>query len=201
VSLDKGKTFQTMSNGLPNVAIHDLVVHPRDKELVVGTHGRSLFIADVQHVQQLDDKTLAKDLVVFDLKKQMNRGWGTQRNKWVEMKPVMMQIPCYAKTSGKANVTIRAGKDIILSKSTVSVQKGLNYAEVDMSFDATQTLSRGIGIQEQYQTWLNADKKDKDAKDIELKRGDDGKFYLQKGKYTVEVEKDGVKVEKELVIE
>lgn len=193
VSLDKGKTFQTMSNGLPNVAIHDLVVHPRDRELVVGTHGRSLFIADVQHVQQLDDKTLAKDLVVFDLKKQMNRGWGIQRNKWVDMKPVTIQIPCYAKSSGKANLTIRAGKDIILSKSTVFVQKGLNYADIDMSFDEKQT--------PQYAAWLNADKKDKDAKDIELKRGDDGKFYLQKGKYTVEVEKDGVKVEKELVIE
>lgn len=193
VSLDKGKTFQTMSNGLPNVAIHDLVVHPRDKELVVGTHGRSLFIADVQHVQQLDDKTLAKDFVVFDLKKQTNRGWGTQRNKWEDMKPITMQIPCYAKTSGKANVTIRAGKDIILSKSTISVQKGLNYADVAMSFDETQT--------PQYQTWLNADKKDKEVKDMELKKGDDGKFYLQKGKYTVEIEKDGVKVEKELVIE
>ena len=193
VSLDKGKTFQTMSNGLPNVAVHDVVVHPRDRELVVGTHGRSLFIADVQHLQQLDDKTLAKDFVVFDLKKQTNRGWGIQRNKWEAMKPVTIQIPCYAKTSGKANVTIRAGKDIILSKSTVSVQKGLNYPEVEMVFDAQQT--------PQYAAWLDADKKDKDAKPTELKKGDDGKFYLQKGKYTVEIEKDGVKVEKEFVIE
>ena len=62
-----------------------------------------------------------------------------------------------------------------------------------MNFDEKQT--------PQYKTWLNADKKDKDAKDIELKKGDDGKYYLQKGKYTVEVEKDGVKAEKELVIE
>jgi photosystem II stability/assembly factor-like uncharacterized protein len=193
VSLDKGKTFQTMSNGLPNVAIHDLVVHPRDKELVVGTHGRSLYIADVQHVQQLDDKTMAKEFVAFDLKKQTNRSWGIQRDKWEAMKPVTMPIPCYAKTSGKANVTIRAGKDIILSKSTISVQKGLNYSEIELVFDGGQA--------PQYATWLNADKKDKEAKDIELKKGDDGKYYLQKGKYTVEIEKDGVKVEKELVIE
>ncbi len=193
VSLDKGKTFQSMNNGLPNVAIHDVVVHPRDKELVVGTHGRSLFIADVQHVEQLDDKTLAKDFVLFDLKKQTNRGWGTQRNKWEDMKPITMPIPCYAKTSGNATVTIRAGKDLVLSKSTVSLQKGLNYPEISMSFEGKQTPP--------YTTWLNTDKKDKEAKDIELKKGDDGKYYLQKGKYTVEVEKDGVKMEKELVIE
>jgi photosystem II stability/assembly factor-like uncharacterized protein len=201
VSLDKGKSFQTMSNGLPHVAIHDLVIHPRDKELVVGTHGRSLFIADVQHVQQLDDKTLAKDFVVFDLKKQTNRGWGIQRNKWVDMKPVTMTIPNYAKSSGQATVTIRAGKDLILSKSTVSVQKGLNYSEIEMTFDEKQNPPREVGMLAQYSTFLNMDKKDKDTKDIELKRGDDGKFYLQKGKYLVEVEKDGVKVEKELVIE
>ena len=193
VSLDKGKTFQTMGKDFPNVAVHDVVVHPRDKELVVGTHGRSLFIADVQHVEQLDDKTLAKDFVVFDLKKQTNRSWGIQYNKWENMKPITMTIPCYAKTSGKATVTIRAGKDLVLSKSTVLLQKGLNYAEIDLSFDEKQT--------PQYQTWLNNDKKDKEAKDISLKKGDDGKYYLQKGKYSVEIEKDGVKLEKELVIE
>ncbi len=193
VSLDKGKTFQSMNNGLPNVAVHDVVVHPRDKELIVGTHGRSLFIADVQHVEQLDDKTLAKDFVVFDLKKQTNRGWGIQRNKWEDMKAVTMTIPVYVKTSGNATVTIRAGKDLILSKSTIALKKGLNYAEIDMSFDAKQTTA--------YTTWLNTDKKDKEAKDIELKKGDDDKYYLQKGKYTVEIEKDGVKVEKELLIE
>ena len=193
VSLDKGKTFQTLNKGLPNVAVHDVVVHPRDRELVVGTHGRSLYIADVQHLQQLDDKILAKDLVVFDLKKRDNRGWGMQRSKWDDIKPVTTTIPCYAKTAGKATVTIRAGKDITLSKSTISVQKGLNYLEIDMAFDEKQT--------PQYAAWLDADKKDKDAKATEIKKSDDGKSYLQKGKYTVEIEKDGVKVEKELVIE
>ena len=123
-----------------------------------------------------------------------------QRSKWDDIKPVTTTIPCYAKTAGKATVTIRAGKDITLSKSTISVQKGLNYLEIDMAFDEKQTPSKGI-LLDQYAAWLDADKKDKDAKATEIKKGDDGKSYLQKGKYTVEIEKDGVKVEKELTIE
>ncbi len=47
VSLDAGATWQPFTGGLPRVPVRDLVVHPRDGELVVGTHGRSIYVADV----------------------------------------------------------------------------------------------------------------------------------------------------------
>jgi hypothetical protein len=31
---------------MPTVAVHDLVIHPRDRDLIAGTHGRGLFILD-----------------------------------------------------------------------------------------------------------------------------------------------------------
>lgn len=49
-SLDAGRTWHPfggqMRNGMPTVAVHDLVIHPRDRDLVAGTHGRGLFVLD-----------------------------------------------------------------------------------------------------------------------------------------------------------
>ena len=192
VSIDKGKSFNLLDNNLPAVSIHDLVVHPRDKELVVGTHGRSLLIADIQHIQQLDNQVLARDVALFDIKKMRQTGWGTKRSNWDEVKPINATIPIYAKANGSATITIKAGKDLVLSTMKTELKRGLNYVDVEMIYDSKQT--------PQYLAFLN-DKKEKDAKPIEIKKADDGKFYLQKGKYTLELEQNGVKMEKELVIE
>jgi photosystem II stability/assembly factor-like uncharacterized protein len=51
VTLDGGKAWQSLCNGLPAAAVYDLVVHPRDGELVVGTHGRSIFVLDVKPIR------------------------------------------------------------------------------------------------------------------------------------------------------
>ena len=47
VSLDKGNTWQDFSNEIPNVAIHDLKIQAKAKELIVATHGRSIYKIDI----------------------------------------------------------------------------------------------------------------------------------------------------------
>lgn len=44
-SLDRGASWHRMG-GLPTVPVDDMAVHPRDNDLVVGTHGRSIWILD-----------------------------------------------------------------------------------------------------------------------------------------------------------
>jgi photosystem II stability/assembly factor-like uncharacterized protein len=51
VTLDGGKAWQSLCNGLPAAAVYDMVVHPRDGELVAGTHGRSIFVLDVKPIR------------------------------------------------------------------------------------------------------------------------------------------------------
>lgn len=50
VSMDAGRTWRPfggrLGNGMPTVAVHDLVIHPRDRDLIAATHGRGLFILD-----------------------------------------------------------------------------------------------------------------------------------------------------------
>ena len=58
VSLDRGGSWQELGAGLPSVAVHDLAVHPRDRELVVATHGRGFFVLDVALFAELSADAL-----------------------------------------------------------------------------------------------------------------------------------------------
>ena len=46
VSFDRGASWSRMTGGFPTVPVDDLVIHPRDEDLIVGTHGRSIYILD-----------------------------------------------------------------------------------------------------------------------------------------------------------
>jgi photosystem II stability/assembly factor-like uncharacterized protein len=66
VSLTGGKDWRRFMNGLPTVRIDDILVHPRDNDLIVGTHGRSIWIIDdITPLQQLSDAVLSADAHLF----------------------------------------------------------------------------------------------------------------------------------------
>jgi len=46
VSVDRGRTWRPMMNGLPTVAVYDIVIHPRDRDVILGTHGRGIYVLD-----------------------------------------------------------------------------------------------------------------------------------------------------------
>ena len=46
VSLNAGREWKPFMTGLPSVRIDDVMVHPRDNDLILGTHGRSIWILD-----------------------------------------------------------------------------------------------------------------------------------------------------------
>ncbi|HYN06370.1 MAG TPA: hypothetical protein VES67_03175 [Vicinamibacterales bacterium] len=65
-TIDGGRTWMKLANGLPTVPVHDLVIHPRDLDLVAGTHGRSVWILDdITPLEQLSADVLAADAHVF----------------------------------------------------------------------------------------------------------------------------------------
>jgi hypothetical protein len=74
VSLDAGKTYKPFQNGMPNVRVDDILIHPRDRDLIVGTHARSIWIMDdITPLEQLAAKTgnaqmasKTGDVVLFD---------------------------------------------------------------------------------------------------------------------------------------
>jgi hypothetical protein len=65
VSLDRGGSWQRFMNGLPTVPVHDLQIHPRDGDLIAGTHGRSIWIVNITPLQQLTSSVMAADAHLF----------------------------------------------------------------------------------------------------------------------------------------
>ena len=66
-SYDKGLSWAKLGSQLPTVAIHDLVIHPRDGDLIVGTHGRSIWILD--DISPLRNLTADNKTKLFDTRK------------------------------------------------------------------------------------------------------------------------------------
>lgn len=62
ISLDRGKSW-TMYEGssFPTVPIHDLAIHPRDGDVIIGTHGRSIWTLPISALEELTTENLAKD--------------------------------------------------------------------------------------------------------------------------------------------
>jgi photosystem II stability/assembly factor-like uncharacterized protein len=54
VSLDAGNSFMAWTKGLPkSVPIHDITIQQRDNEILLGTHGRSIYVAKLKEIQKL----------------------------------------------------------------------------------------------------------------------------------------------------
>src|SRR5262249_5495551 len=63
-STDDGKTWRSLQLDLPTVAVHDLIV--KDDNLVLATHGRSLWILDdLQPVREFSEKVAAESTYLF----------------------------------------------------------------------------------------------------------------------------------------
>ena len=66
VSLDEGKQWKPLMTGVPHLRMDDVVVHPRDGDLVLGTHGRGVYIMDdITPLQQLTPAVAAADVHFF----------------------------------------------------------------------------------------------------------------------------------------
>ncbi len=65
MSLDAGRRWMKMP-GLPTVPVDDLLIHPRDLDLIVGTHGRSLYVLDgIQVFEEWKSTTLTDSVSFF----------------------------------------------------------------------------------------------------------------------------------------
>jgi len=193
VSLDRGKTFQTMDPAFPDVPVHDLAVQASAKELVIGTHGRSMFKVNVELLQQLDAELLAKTVHVFDIsKRKYNKNWG-KKQPYKTLKDPVQAVDYYVSSVGKVKWSVRekeSGQE--LNEGVLNCVQGLNKFEYSLSVQDAAV--------KKYKESLQAAQKDK-KKAFELEKADTGKVYLRKGAYTFALVKDGIAVETDLIIE
>ncbi|MBD3233528.1 MAG: glycosyl hydrolase [candidate division Zixibacteria bacterium] len=67
VSIDRGLRWIRFSQNLPQVAVRDIAIHPSQPDLILGTHGRGIYIVDdISPIRQLNSVVLASDVHLFE---------------------------------------------------------------------------------------------------------------------------------------
>lgn len=165
-SLDRGRTFHGFAADLPFVPVHDLKIQTRENDLVIGTHGRSIWVADLEAVAALDAALTARTLHVFDGgTTSWNGRWGSKRVSWAEAFEPETEFVIWAGTTGSATVRIEDEDGHVLQSFESALEAGLNRVSFDfsMSDEGASTLEK--------------------APDP----ADNGMRYLEAGEYTVRV--------------
>ena len=67
-SLDRGRSWHRFMNGMPTAPVHELKIHPRDRELIAATHGRGIWIVDIAPLEQVTPEVVAADMHLFEPK-------------------------------------------------------------------------------------------------------------------------------------
>ncbi|HJX26887.1 MAG TPA: hypothetical protein VJ885_03165, partial [Thermoanaerobaculia bacterium] len=67
-SLDGGRGWMRWTHGVPTVSVMDMVIHPREHDLVLGTHGRAFYVLDdIRPLRDLTEEVQKKPLHLFQI--------------------------------------------------------------------------------------------------------------------------------------
>lgn len=119
-SIDRGQTWNKINNNLPTVAVHEFAFHPTTAEVVVATHGRSLWVLDVSPLRQVKQPVLAAREHLFvpppAMRMHNEPGRGGTNRRFVGQNPDMGANIFYALNEPAQNVAIKvidvAGKTV-----------------------------------------------------------------------------------------
>lgn len=135
VSLDKGTTWHYF-NGMLNVPAYDMLVHPRDNELVVGTHGRSVIVADVKPLQAL--KNTSRAIVAFAPESiRHSERWGQKPYPWAAANEPKVNVLYYVgKQAEQISVEITDEKKNVVQRQSASGASGFQVFTWDLKINA-----------------------------------------------------------------
>ena len=105
---------------LPTVPVHDLKIHPRDRELIAGTHGRGIWIADISELEELTPAVRNADAHLFEIDPVIaweagQRGQAAAINFAGVSRPTDMGISYFLKSdvTGDVKVRVYSGSRVI----------------------------------------------------------------------------------------
>ena len=188
VSLNSGKNFMAMNGALPRVAIHDIAIQTTANEIVLGTHGRSLYKANLGLIQQLTDSVVNKNIHPFTVNDfNYNKNLGKKFSSFYEPMQMKISIPFYVKQKGITTLQIKSDSGIVVATLKDTSEAGINFAKYNLAVDASAV--------DVFKNSLST--KDKNN----FVKGDDENYYLTPGKYTIQfTTSDGVTAKTSFII-
>ena len=171
VSFNQGQNWEAFSKGVPNVAVHDIVVQPEAKHLLLGTHGRSIYKTDIAPLQEMNQNMQSKAVTLFKIDNTRHSSrWGDSFGSWSKPFEPEVDIVFYTNDSGEKKIQVLSEKGALLNEVTVTTDKGFNYA----SYDLTVTEKGRKALL-------------KENSSIDISKAKNNKYYVPKGVYTIQI--------------
>jgi hypothetical protein len=189
ISLDGGAHWAPFRSNMPPVAVRDIVVHPRDHDLVIATHGRGIYIIDdITPLRNIDPSKMSGDILMlpskpallsFDFGLQDFPGDGDFNG---ENPSNDAQIAYFARERhmrGKMTLVVKNERGDVITTLSPSPRKGLNRVAWPLRIKAPLTAKSEVGVAGSSMTGP----------------------YVEPGRYVVELTKDTVVHRGEVLVE
>ncbi|GAB2622947.1 WD40/YVTN/BNR-like repeat-containing protein [Belliella aquatica] len=122
ITLDGGKSYDLVQGNIPNVSIYDMAIQKKENDLVIGSHGRSVYIMDLNPLYEMVKNKEASLSILSASDGQMFQRRGTPS----------MNALFYVSNSGEVTINIKNNKDEIVKTWKESFGKGFNQVIWDL---------------------------------------------------------------------
>lgn len=170
ISLNRGKDWSPFQKGLQKVAVHDLVIQKEHKDLLLATHGRSIYKLNLSVIYSYLEKAKSKSeshyILIDNIK--FSNSWGKRIYNWSEYKSPKEHAVVYSNMNQKANMNLKTSEGKLIFSKEIYLEQGFQYLKLPLEF---------------LESYLN-------KKNIKyFFKSDNGKYYINKGKYKLEIGK------------
>jgi len=140
MTFDRGITWHLFNNML-NVPAYDMIVHPRDHELVVGTHGRSIFVADVKPLHGVASAGLNKPVLAIGPEPvRHSERWGEKEFGWAKASVPKIGVLYYVgQAAASVAVEVYDEKNQLVRKLSADGSSGFHIFHWDLRIEQPKT--------------------------------------------------------------
>jgi hypothetical protein len=139
VSVDGGASWISMKNNMPTQPVHDMHIHPRENDLIVATHGRGIYIADISALEALTPQVLAANAHFFQPESKVrwiadDRTNYSSSNFDGQSEPIAIVLYYHLRNRAPGGVkfTVYQG-NLAIAEIDGSAEPGLHTSQWDMS--------------------------------------------------------------------
>ncbi|MGB5982678.1 MAG: glycosyl hydrolase [Nonlabens sp.] len=180
VSMDQGRSWEILDGDMPPVAVHDLKIQPEANDLLVGTHGRSIYLANLDALDLIENT--GNDLAFAKADKiRAYSSYGSKRTWSKNFYEPSVELSFYSPKAGTVIMEVLNSDDMTLQTERIEAVKGLNF------YDYKATVAQS-----------NLKRFDKDNRPAEAQNGE---YYLPEGTYTIKLSMGKMEKTQELVVE
>lgn len=159
-SLDGGLSWFSLKNNLPTAAVRDIAIHPRENDLIIGTHGRGVWIMDdIALLQEMTEEVFNSGSYLFNIRpatqflRSTTREYYSKQIYAAKNPSFGMTITSYFRTKPeeRPEVFIKDSKDNTIFKLKLSKREGVqrntwNLRYIPKTKEGKEIKPSGVGL-------------------------------------------------------